>query len=202
MTQLSPEFVASLQQTAAEYLMAMPPETTNSEAVNLVEAFQNSVFDALTADVLHPVQWPDKLPAEHPIRSKNLFIRLWNAEEWRNFWKVVDLQDRTEDKETKADLSGVLSWLVILYSVCDSTGVKIFSSIRPKESGRVTVDVLPVDDVAAINGMIERFKSPSGMLITEPLYSQGMVINGLATPEVDHVAKNFEATNTLTSSGE
>lgn len=201
MTTLSPEAIAGIQQTANAYLAANTPTAVSAVGTDADSLLAN-VLQSLAAPVLTPVVWPATIPQDHPIRNSALFIRLWTSHQWRHFWDVVDRRDGPpEPGLEKEDVTSILSWLVILYSVSDSAGRSVFGALKPSGPSTVVLDCLPQEDMAAINGLIERFAGPAGRLLTTPLYDQGLTINGLVPAEVSHVAKNSDTTSTSTQSG-
>lgn len=80
-----------------------------------------SFMAAFSAPIVKPIVWPDKIQANHPLRSLNLFVRYWPA----SIQALVSASDKPQ------------GWLSDIYhaiiaaSVCNADGVAIFDEQWP-----------------------------------------------------------------------
>lgn len=164
-----------------------PPST---DAV--LDAF-STAFDAI---VVLPVEWPDDVPPNHPVRSLPINVRLWTGPQWQRFWalnKVVEKDGVVDEDASRVQLERQF-WYVVMISACTAEGQMLFASMLPDNEDNY--------DDAACEAMKARYNGPTGLLTMNPIYVAGLGFNGLLKGNEERDAKNSGTTNASTSSGE
>jgi hypothetical protein len=160
------------------------------------EALMDAFTTAFDTVVVQPVQWPDDLPVNHPIRNLPVHVKLWTGPQWHRFWllnKQVETNGVVDEDATRHQLE-LQFWYVILISTCTTDNQMIFASMLKDSDDNY--------DEEACLAMKAKYGGPAGLLTMNPLYIAAMGFNGLLKVNEERDAKNSDTANTSTSSGE
>lgn len=181
---------AFLEKEQAASVATSPVSSALTEAIianaDSVSESLDNLLTAFDTEVLHAVKWSDDMPKGHPLRKQPLYVRLWNASEWKSFWDILEAEKKENDvrKTLQTPLptreSTSSFWFVVVTSLCTDDGKPVFNE--------------PVSEVE------NRYDGPKGLIWANSVHTQAMMFNGLYTSE-NGVAKNSDTTNTSTSSG-
>lgn len=194
-SQLPPEEFLRASQAFLEKEQAAADEAspTNAALTEAIIANADGVSDSLDSllsafdtEVLHAVKWADDMPQGHPLRKQPLYVRLWNASEWKSFWNILEAEKKENDVRktlapplpTRESTSSF--WFVVVTSLCTADGKSVFNE--------------------HVSEVEKRYDGPKGLIWANGVHTQSMMFNGLYTSE-NAVAKNSDTTNTSTSSG-
>ena len=145
---------------------------------------------AFSAPVLQAVEWPDEVPANHPVRKLPVFVRLWNGQQWTKFWSL-------NKPDSKDDLIDQF-WYVLFISAVNDQGTPLFSAFQPEEA-LGDYDVTMSQTVAKLK---QAYDGPAGLLTMNPIYIAALGFNGLLKTNEERDAKNSDTATSSTSSGE
>lgn len=189
------EAAANWHANQAEKVAASSLQQTGS-VVGEFEPSKN-LLDSLTAlstlPVILPVQWNDQVPINHPVRQLPVYVKLWDAASWQNFWNVRR-NDADCEKAASTDNSIYeprLQWYVFLVSICDDKGVS------PYFSGLFT----DPDLSEACDKLRTIFSGPKDRAWVDCVIDQALKYNGLVSTNEGLIGKNSETTDSSTSSG-
>lgn len=188
------------QKNASDDKAASAPIGVAAE-INVGAALLDDFLSALDHPVLHPVAWPETVPIGHPLRSKEVFVKLWTSDEWKWFWELfnkkpyipTDADQEAKDKAEKETGSSRTFWYVIAISACDKAGTSLWDAVEAQALERkITLPVL----------LEQKYNGPKGDIWAVPLWQHAMQFNGVITIPENEQAKNSDSTTSSTSSAE
>lgn len=154
----------------------------------VVDALLDNLFDDFKAEVVRPVVWPKSMPVGHPLLSRQLFVRLWDGQQNKDFWDEVKATQKLkeeapeEEKKNLPDELDVTFWMVIRNSLCHQDGSLVFAN-------SASPSVLEAE-----------YSGPRSRDWTTAVYDQAMKFNGVFKAEDALESGNSSGTDSSESS--
>lgn len=186
-------------------VVGAPPSQTHSVL--------DAIYSAADTPIIQPVVWPPNLPANHPIRSIPLHVRLWNAVEWATFWDLQEVVNASTEGEARNNATSDRFWYIVAISACDNYGQPVFKlpeAIALQVASKCHENAGSDDEITnswlgkevlakhltsrLAEHLKERFDGPNGWLIVNPIEDAAMMFNGLRAVVENREAKNSDTT--------
>lgn len=179
---------AETKKSSASTGWAVSDETPSS-----VETMLESFLSAAETPVIEKVVWLPSVPSNHPLRKIDLFVTLWEPEEWNCFFSFVKgLEKEPDSSSVLQDAFEKRFWFVIAASTTDSKGKRVFTSAAltsPK-----------IQDDTVVEALMRKFDSPKYRPAMSSIFQAAMILNGLHNPVENRDGKKSEETADTESS--